>query len=242
MRFVRILLATAILWFGLLPIDALAQTRYEVPEVERQVTISKADIESAMTPQEIEDLQEYNDTLERHAEYGRSFPAGSKGREGAVKIFEQTKQERDEKYAHLRGLRGQTVTAYGMPPPTGAEIVMVVMQERLFSSGSGILHPHWIRESAGGVYGSASAPTFYDEVGDGFPAGETVSANAVIAGNADGTAHTGSTSIATAQCLETAGPVPDNWDYEYSGEPVCKCFEESTVFGVTPCNWVRSKG
>lgn len=237
MRSVLILIVATVISCILMPPLGLAQTAYEIPEVERQVTISKGDLEGAMTPAEIEDLKEFNDTLERHAAYGRSFPAGSKGRQDAKKIFDDTKRERDEKYKHLAGLRGQTVTAYGMPPPTGAEIVMVIMQQRLFNNGSGILHAHWIRERAGGVYGSATAPTFDDQPADGYlGAGDTIIATTQI-GGADGSNTTGS---ADAVCLEAAGPVPDDWDYDWSGEPICKCFPESTVYGVTPCNWVRS--
>ena len=238
MRSYLIMFAATVISCSLTPPLVSAQTVYEVADVRAQVTISKGDLEAAMTTAEIEDLKEFNDTLERHAAYGRSFPAGSKGRQDAKKIFDATKLERDEKYKHLAGLNGQAVTAYGMPPPTGAEIVMVIMQERLFNNGSGILHPYWIRERAGGVYGSATEPTFDDEPADGYlGAGDTVIATAQIGGSADNTSTAGS---ADAQCLETAGPVPENWDYDWNGEPICKCFPESTVYGVTPCNWVRS--
>lgn len=237
MRFVLILFAATVIASILVPQLGSAQTVYEVPDAKRQVTISKGDLEAAMTPAEIADLKEFNDTLERHAAYGRSFPAGSKGRQDAKKIFDDTKRERDDKYKHLAGMRGQTVTAHGMPPPTGAEIVMVIMQQRLFNSGSGMLHAHWIRERAGGVYGSATAPVFDDQPADGYlGAGDTVIATAQI-GSAEGSSTTGS---ADAVCLEAAGPVPDDWDYDWSGEPICKCFPESTLYGVTPCNWVRS--
>jgi len=209
---------------------AISQTVYEVPDVETQVTITKADLESVLTDQEISELEEYNDTLRAHAAYGRSLPEGSKARADAVEMHEATKRERDQKYGHLRGLRGVTVTSHGMPPPTGAQIVSVISQQRLTKQGDGILYGHWVKDRDGTIYGSASRPTFDNAPGDGIP---------VPGGEFRANLRFGERS-SSSETVEECGPVPEDWNYETRGEPTCKCFDNATVMGVTPCNWVST--
>lgn len=222
----------AVFMFGpTITMSANSQTVHEVPAVESQVTITKADLESVLSDQEITELEEYNETLRAHAAYGRSLPKGSKARADAVEMHEATKRERDQKYGHLRGLRGVTITSHGMPPPTGAEIVSQIAYQRLTGNGSGILQPHWIREPAGGIYGS-STPLKLEEVeGDGIIIpGAEFRASVRLRDRPD-----------IERSDNSCGPIPEDWNYASRGEPTCKCFDNATVMGVTPCNWVSAE-
>lgn len=230
MNFMRSILIATFLVVSPIVSLATSQTVYEVPEVERQVTITRADLESFLTEAEIAELSEYNDTLRAHAEYGRSLPRGSKARADAVEMHEATKRERDEKFGHLRGLRGETIIAHGMPPPTGAEIVSQIAYQRLTGNGSGILQPHWVREPAGGIYGSPTPPKLDEAEGDGFVIpGAEVRASVRLRDRPD-----------TEGTDNSCGPIPEDWNYASRGDPQCKCFENATVMGVTPCNWVST--
>ena len=142
----------------------------------QQVTIGKAHLEESMTPAEIEELEETNRVLDELKAFGKRLKRDDPERAAIANLYNRRIEQRNQKFAHLRGLNGQTVLGYGSPSPTASEIVVIVIRERLLGDGTGILYPHWERTRDGAVIGRTTAPRYDVVEGESFPAGDEVRA------------------------------------------------------------------
>lgn len=138
----------------------------------QQVTITKADLEAAMTPGEVEELEQTNRVLEELKAFGLRLKRDDPERADIAAMYNRRIEERNQKFAHLRGLNGQSFIGYGAPPPSAIEVVDIIVRQRLHSEGSGILYPHWERIRDGAVIGTTSVPTYETGEGEGYRAGE----------------------------------------------------------------------
>jgi hypothetical protein len=122
------------------------------------ITITSDDVKAGMPPGEAQELSQMMEDMRALQAAGRNYPKGDPRRRGMVNEFERVKAERDEKFGYILGLKGQSITLHGDPPPSKNEILSSVMRARQTGQGDGILHPHW-SISDGRLIGSASPPS-----------------------------------------------------------------------------------
>ena len=208
----------------------MAQTPQDPAFAGIELTFTSADLRSAMTESEQEEFAETRRKLRELKQTSEDPGAKESVREAADAYGRILREQFEQDFGYYRGFVGKTVTVYGFPIPTKSEIMQSVLSER-FADREGLLYPHWKREDSA-LVGLTSPP---DMSGSGIPAGPEASARASLDVDADVPAH------AADDQGGDCGPVPSDWNYDFYGQPVCKCFDNATVLGVTPCNWVRSQ-
>jgi hypothetical protein len=133
----------------LLVVDgALAQT----PEIPMwagvTTTITYPDVAARMSPAERQEfetmsrtMKQYDEGIERLGQLAEADPELA----GTLRTLKDNlDNERNEKFRAFRGLSNQTITVYGCPFPSKAEILNVVINARK-NGGDGTLYPYWVR-------------------------------------------------------------------------------------------------
>lgn len=196
-----------------------------------QVTFDKDDLLNAMSDAERQDFLDRRKELKELQEAGRALKKGKAGRKVVLAEFQAKQAEFDEKFDHLRGFRGKTVTVYGNPPPTKQEIMAQVNSGSSFRGGSfgHELEPHWTREKSGAIVSSVSPPKV-----------ETVSTPTPVPSPKVSKPKPRSTTRSSGQaltpdqhCRKMAGPPP-------SGGLRCVCGDpRHDIFGIPSCSWTK---
>lgn len=122
------------------------------------VTFSSQDLLSAMTPEKRKEflkIREKLRQLKKAKDDGGLDPAV---REASAMLYQTTGKEFEKEFGMYRGFNGKTVTAYGKPPPTGRDIVKIVVAGRTPNSRGGLLLSHWNRDESGAIVGSDTRP------------------------------------------------------------------------------------
>ena len=124
---------------------------------EVEVTIASSDFRSVLTQAEVQRLEEINDELRELRDIAKTIPKESGNYQSLLMLADQKKDQRDEEFAHIKGLGGQTITLVGNPPPTKEQVLNQVVSARRAGLDAP-LHSYWHIGHDGALVGGATAP------------------------------------------------------------------------------------